>query len=70
MSAKTLLNSFDRDIGFVDFQIQSYNNFVKNRLQSIVSEIAEIKPEVPEIGALAAKIRNGGGVAPPQQPQQ
>ncbi|MBU3904833.1 MAG: DNA-directed RNA polymerase subunit B [Nanoarchaeota archaeon] len=52
MSSKALLNSFDRDVGFVDFQIQSYNNFVKNRLQSIVNEIKEIRPEVPEIGEL------------------
>jgi len=55
MDSKPLLASFERDIGFVNFQIQSYNNFIHNKLQKIVNEIGEIKPEVPEIGDLVIK---------------
>jgi DNA-directed RNA polymerase subunit B len=50
-----LLNSFKEDVGFVRFQIESYNDFIDNRLQKIVDEIGEIKPEVPEIGELTIK---------------
>jgi len=50
-----LLNTFKNDVGFVRFQIDSYNNFLDNRLQKIVDEIGEIKPEVPEIGELTIK---------------
>jgi DNA-directed RNA polymerase subunit B" len=52
---KELLNSFKEDVGFVRFQIDSYNEFIDNRLQKIVEEIGEIKPEVPEIGELTIK---------------
>ncbi|MBN2202848.1 MAG: DNA-directed RNA polymerase subunit A' [Candidatus Aenigmarchaeota archaeon] len=50
-----VLNAFKKDVGFVRFQINSYNNFVDNRLQKIIDEIGEIKPEVPEIGELVIK---------------
>jgi DNA-directed RNA polymerase subunit B len=52
---KEILNSFRNDMGFVRFQIESFNNFIDNRLQKIVDEIGEIKPEVPEIGELTIK---------------
>ena len=52
---KEILNSFKDDVGFVRFQIESYNDFIDNRLQKIVDEIGEIKPEVPEIGELTIK---------------
>ena len=50
-----VLRSFKKDIGFVRFQINSYNDFIDNRLQGIIEEISEIKPEVPEIGELVIK---------------
>ena len=55
MNSKSLLKAFERDVGFVRFQIESYNDFIENRLQEIVNEIKEIKPEVPEIGELTLR---------------
>ncbi len=55
MDAKPLFKAFQRDVDFVRFQIDSYNDFIDNRLQNIVNEIREIKPEVPEIGELVIK---------------
>lgn len=49
------LKAFKNDVGFVRFQIDSYNDFLDNKLQKIVNEIGEIKPEVPEIGDLTIK---------------
>ena len=48
-------SAFSEDVGFVRFQIDSFNDFVDNRLQKIIDEIGEIKPEVPEIGDLVIK---------------
>ncbi len=50
-----ILKAFKNDVGFVRFQIDSYNDFIDNRLQKIIDEIGEIKPEVPEIGELIIK---------------
>jgi len=50
-----ILKTFKNDVGFVRFQIDSYNDFIDNRLQKIIDEIGEIKPEVPEIGDLTIK---------------
>jgi DNA-directed RNA polymerase beta subunit len=52
---KEIIKSFKDDIGFIRFQINSYNDFIDNRLQKIIDEIGEIKPEVPEIGELIIK---------------
>ncbi|MFQ6020480.1 MAG: DNA-directed RNA polymerase subunit B [Candidatus Aenigmatarchaeota archaeon] len=51
----SLLEAFKNDVGFVRFQIDSFNDFIDNRLQKIIDEIEEIKPEVPEIGELVIK---------------
>ncbi len=56
MDSKSLISSFEKDVGFVDFQIQSYNGFIQNRLQNIIDSIGEIKPEVPEIGELIIRL--------------
>jgi DNA-directed RNA polymerase subunit B len=53
---KELLNNFKDNVGFVRFQIESFNDFIDNRLQKIIDEIGEIKPEVPEIGDLTIKL--------------
>ncbi len=56
MEFKPLLQSFAKDVGFVKFQIDSFNDFVDNRLQDIIDEIKEIKPEVPEVGELVIRL--------------
>ncbi len=52
---QALLKAFADDVGFVKFQIESFNDFAENRLQKIIDSIGEIKPEVPEIGELVIK---------------
>jgi len=52
---KKIVDKFKDDVGLVRFQIESYNDFIDNRLQKIIDEIGEIKPEVPEIGELVIK---------------
>jgi len=42
---RTLLEAFARDVGFVEHQINSYNEFVNYRLQRIIDEIGEIPLE-------------------------
>lgn len=56
MEFKPLLQSFARDEGFARFQLDSFNDFVENRLQSIIDEIKQIKPEVPEVGELVIRL--------------
>ncbi len=55
-STATLLKSFADEVGWVRFQIDSYNTFIERRLQKIIDEIKQIEPEVPEIGELAIKL--------------
>jgi DNA-directed RNA polymerase subunit B len=50
-----LLKSFADEVGWVRFQIDNFNDFVERRLQRVVDEIAQIEPEVPEIGELVIK---------------
>jgi DNA-directed RNA polymerase subunit B len=52
---KEILKAFKNDVGFVRFQVESYNDFIDNGLQKIIDFIGEIKPEVPEIGELTIK---------------
>jgi len=54
-NSATLIKSFADENGWVRFQIESFNDFVERRLQKIVDEIAQIAPEVPEIGELVIK---------------
>ena len=51
-----LLKQFENDVGFIKFQINSFNNFVDHTLQKIIDEIAKIEPEVPEIGDLQIRL--------------
>ncbi|MFH0832397.1 MAG: DNA-directed RNA polymerase subunit B [Candidatus Aenigmatarchaeota archaeon] len=53
---KTILNSFKNSVGFVDHQIESFNEFVEYRVQKIVDEISEIELETPEIAEFKIKI--------------
>ena len=51
----SLLKSFNDEVGFVRFQIESYNDFIENGIQKIFDEIGEVKPDIPEIGDLVIK---------------
>lgn len=42
---KILLKNFVENRGLIKYQIDSYNDFIENRLQKIFDEIGEIKPE-------------------------
>jgi len=50
-----IINTFKNDVGLVRFQINSFNDFIDNRIQKIIDEIGDIKPEVSEIGDLVIK---------------
>ncbi len=52
----TLLKSFADEKGFVKFQIDSYNDFVENRIPNIIKQIKEIKPEIPDLGEFKIKL--------------
>lgn len=52
----TLLKSFAEDQGFVKFQIDSYNDFIENRIPNIIKQIKEIKLEVPDLGEFKIKL--------------
>lgn len=59
---KILLKSFVNERGLIKFQIDSYNNFIENRLQSIFDEIIEITPEsdkLREFKVRLGKVRLG-----------
>ncbi len=45
---ETILSAFAKEVGFVNHQLQSFDDFVKNRLQDIINEIGEIELETPE----------------------
>ncbi|MFH0830339.1 MAG: DNA-directed RNA polymerase subunit B'' [Candidatus Aenigmatarchaeota archaeon] len=55
-NTEILLKSFAEEIGWVRFQIDSFNAFVERRLQKVIDEIGQIEPEVPEIGELVIKL--------------
>lgn len=50
-----IISVFKNDVGLVRFQIDSFNDFIDNKLQKIIDEIGNIEPEVPEIGELVIK---------------
>ncbi len=51
-----LLNRFIKEVGFVKYQIESYNDFVTRRIPAILKEIKVIKPDVPDLGDLKIKL--------------
>ena len=53
---KKLISAFSREEGFVEFQIKSYNDFIKRRIPLIIKQIKEIKPEVPDLGEFKIKL--------------
>ena len=53
---KILLKKFLDERGLIKFQIESYNNFIENRLQGIFDEIGEIKPESDRLREFKVKL--------------
>jgi len=53
---RILLKSFVNERGLIKFQIESYNNFIESRLQSIFDEIGEIKPESDRLKEFKVKL--------------
>ena len=47
-----LLDAFIKENGLVRFQIDSYNDFILNRIPKVLKSIGTIKPDVPDIGDL------------------
>lgn len=47
---KYMLKSIAEENSFIDFQTESYNDFIKNGLQDIIDEIGEIRPLSEELG--------------------
>ncbi|MCS7135409.1 MAG: DNA-directed RNA polymerase subunit B'', partial [Candidatus Aenigmarchaeota archaeon] len=45
-----------KEEGLVKFQIDSYNDFIDNRIPAIIKQIKEIKPEVPDLGDFRIKL--------------
>jgi len=53
---KKLLASYKKSIGFVNHQIESFNEFVDFRIQRIIDEIGEIELETPELAEFKIKL--------------
>ncbi len=51
-----ILNAFASERGFVNFQIDSYNDFIARRIPKVIRTIGSIKPEVPELGKFEIKL--------------
>jgi DNA-directed RNA polymerase beta subunit len=51
-----LMRSYLREKGLVNFQIESFNDFVDRRMPKLIKSIGKIRPEVPEIGDLEIKL--------------
>ncbi len=52
----TLSEAFTKERGLVKFQIDSFNDFIANRIPRILKQINEIKPDVPELGEFKIKL--------------
>ena len=55
---KELIDSFEKDRGFVTFQIESFNRFIREGIQKIIQEIKEIKlsPEIGDVKLIFGKV--------------
>ncbi|MBI2545322.1 MAG: hypothetical protein HYW22_01850 [Candidatus Aenigmarchaeota archaeon] len=53
---RSLLSKFVDEKGFNRFQIDSYNDFITQRISKVLSEIGMIKPEVPNLGDIKLKL--------------
>lgn len=53
---KKLLENFVENKGLIKYQIESYNDFVNNRLQEIFNEIGDIEPESEKLEEFKVKL--------------
>lgn len=53
---QALLRAFKKDVGFVDHQIKSFDEFIDTRVQKIIDEIGEIELETPELAEFRIKL--------------
>ncbi len=53
---KTLLKAYKEGVGFVNHQIESFDEFIDSRLQKIIDEIGEIELETPELSQFKVKL--------------
>jgi DNA-directed RNA polymerase beta subunit len=53
---KSLLKAFQSEKGFAQYQIDSYNRFINERLQAVIDEINEIKPESEKLGDFVVEL--------------
>ena len=51
-----MLDTYAKEVGFVKFQINSFDDFVTRRILKVLSAIGVIKPNVPELGDLKIKL--------------
>jgi DNA-directed RNA polymerase subunit B len=51
-----LMRSYLKEKGLVNFQIESFNDFVEKRLPKLIKSIGKIKPDLPEVGELEIKL--------------
>ena len=65
---QTLLRAYKNSVGFVQHQVNSFNEFLEFRLQKIIDEIGEIQLETPELAEF--KIRLGKVRVPPPQTKE
>ncbi|MBI2578905.1 MAG: DNA-directed RNA polymerase subunit B [Candidatus Aenigmarchaeota archaeon] len=52
----TLLSSYKKSVGFVNHQVESFNEFIDFRIQKIIDEIGEIELETPELAEFKIKL--------------
>lgn len=53
---KKMVDAYTKQKGIVRYQIESYNNFVNNRIQKIIEEIESVKPESERLGEFEVKL--------------
>ena len=61
MAFTELLNAFEKEKGWVDFQIESFNKFLDFGIQNIIEEIGtvELSPELAELKLKFGKVSVG-----------
>ncbi len=56
MNEDVLFETLIKEKGFVSHQLDSFNDFIDNRLQNIVDDIGVIEPDVAELGDFKIKL--------------
>ncbi len=58
---KEMVMAFEKERGFVNFQIESFNHFIREGIQKIINEIKEVKlsPEIGDVKLVFSKMSIG-----------